>query len=113
MKTGHEFVCLLNGTQKMNYLALEGLSRARRQRRHDGKLQALIEFRLFDPPAFQCQNCEAPFALLSHYNGHSCSSPFEQLIDRDINLTNQWAEVRLHEELQKISATQLMDAMLQ
>ena len=46
-------------------------------------------------------------------NGHSCSSPFEQLIDRDINLTNQWAEVRLHEELQKISATQLMDAMLQ
>ena len=43
----------------------------------------------------------------------SCSSPFEQLTDRDINLTNQWAEVRLHEELQKISATQLMDAMLQ
>ena len=57
--------------------------------------------------------CEAPFALLSHYNGHSCSSPFEQLTDRDINLTNQWAEVRLHEELQKISATQLMEAMLQ
>ena len=45
--------------------------------------------------------------------GHSCSSPFEQLIDRDINLTNQWAEVKLHEELQKISATQLMNAMLQ
>ena len=33
--------------------------------------------------------CEAPFALLSHYNGHSCSSPFEQLTDRDIYLTNQ------------------------
>ena len=59
------------------------------------------------------QNMESPFALLSHYNGLSCSSPFEQLTDRDINLTNQWAEVRLHEELQKISATQLMDAMLQ
>ena len=67
----------------------------------------------FDPPAFQCQICEAPFALLSHYNGYSCSSPFEQLTDRDINLTNQWAEVRLHEELQKISGLTVVQHPIQ
>ena len=111
MTSGADFVCLLDGTQKDQYLANQGLIRARRKRRIDTSTLAVHKFRKIDPPAFECRYCLAPFGCVANFNSHSCTTVNEMLNESHANIRCRWSDVRLHEELEKLTATELFDAL--
>ena len=114
MESEGEYLCMLDGRQRSEYLKVEGLRRARRERRNRTSRRAVVEFRKVDPPSFGCEKCGSPFAMVEEFNGHGCvlRGEVEEMEEGEGNVLCSFRETRLSVELEKMSASELFEAMV-